>query len=36
MLAIRLHETGGPEKLRAEDVPVPAPGVVPESVGDSN
>lgn len=26
MLAIRIHETGGPEKLRADDVPVPAPG----------
>lgn len=26
MLAIRLHQTGGPEVLRAEDVPVPAPG----------
>src|SRR5258708_25047409 len=25
MLAIRIHETGGPEKLRADDVPVPAP-----------
>jgi NADPH2:quinone reductase len=25
MLAIRIHETGGPEKLRAEDVPLPAP-----------
>src|SRR5436190_20829124 len=25
MLAIRIHETGGPEKLRPEDVPVPAP-----------
>ena len=26
MLAIRIHETGGPEVLRAEDVPVPEPG----------
>ncbi len=26
MLAIRIHETGGPEKLRVDDVPVPAPG----------
>lgn len=26
MRAIRIHETGGPEKLRVEDVPVPAPG----------
>ena len=26
MLAIRIHETGGAEKLRADDVPVPAPG----------
>lgn len=26
MLAIRIHETGGTEKLRADDVPVPAPG----------
>jgi len=25
MLAIRIHETGGPEKLRADDVPVPTP-----------
>lgn len=25
MLAIRIHETGGPEKLRAEDIPVPDP-----------
>jgi NADPH2:quinone reductase len=25
MLAIRIHETGGAEKLRADDVPVPAP-----------
>ncbi|MBL9200234.1 MAG: quinone oxidoreductase, partial [Opitutaceae bacterium] len=25
MLAIRIHETGGPEKLRAEEIPVPAP-----------
>jgi len=25
MLAIRIHETGGPEKLRAEDIPVPTP-----------
>jgi NADPH2:quinone reductase len=26
MLAIRIHETGGVEKLRADEVPVPAPG----------
>ncbi len=26
MIAVRIHETGGPEKLRADDVPVPAPG----------
>lgn len=26
MLAVRIHETGGPEKLRADEVPVPAPG----------
>jgi NADPH:quinone reductase len=26
MQAIRIHETGGPEKMRVEDVPVPAPG----------
>ncbi|HVS50903.1 MAG TPA: quinone oxidoreductase [Opitutaceae bacterium] len=26
MLAIRIHETGGPEKLRADDVVVPEPG----------
>ncbi|MGH9041902.1 MAG: quinone oxidoreductase family protein [Acidimicrobiia bacterium] len=26
MLAIRIHETGGPEVLTAEDVPVPEPG----------
>lgn len=26
MLAIRIHETGGPEKLRVDDVPIPAPG----------
>ncbi len=25
MLAIRIHETGGPEKLRADEIPVPAP-----------
>ena len=25
VLAIRIHETGGPEKLRAEEIPVPAP-----------
>ncbi|MEI7552623.1 MAG: quinone oxidoreductase [Verrucomicrobiota bacterium] len=25
MLAIRLHATGGPEQLRADDVPVPSP-----------
>jgi len=26
MLALRIHETGGPEKLRVDDVPVPTPG----------
>jgi NADPH2:quinone reductase len=26
MIAVRIHETGGPEKLRVDDVPVPAPG----------
>ena len=26
MKAIRVHETGGPDKLSYEDVPVPAPG----------
>ena len=26
MLAIRIHETGGPEKLRVDDVPLPTPG----------
>ena len=26
MLAVRIHETGGPDKLRLDDVPVPAPG----------
>ncbi len=26
MRAIRIHETGGPEKLGLEDIPVPAPG----------
>jgi len=26
MFAMRIHETGGPEKLRADDVPLPAPG----------
>ncbi len=26
MIAVRIHETGGPEKLRLDDVPVPAPG----------
>ncbi len=26
MLAIRIHETGGAEKLRADEVPVPTPG----------
>ena len=26
MKAIRVHETGGPEKLLYEEVPVPAPG----------
>jgi len=25
MLAIRIHETGGPEKLRVDDVPMPVP-----------
>ena len=25
MLAIRIHETGGPEKLRADDIPLPTP-----------
>ncbi len=25
MLAIRIHETGGPDKLRADDIPVPDP-----------
>lgn len=25
MLVIRIHETGGPEKLRADDIPVPVP-----------
>src|SRR4029078_11315415 len=25
MLAIRIHETGGPEKLRIENIPLPAP-----------
>lgn len=25
MIAVRIHETGGPEKLRVEEVPVPAP-----------
>jgi NADPH2:quinone reductase len=25
MLAIRIHETGGPEKLRADDIPAPVP-----------
>ena len=25
MHAIRIHETGGPDKLRFEDVPVPTP-----------
>ena len=25
MHAIRIHETGGPDKLRVEDVPVPSP-----------
>ena len=30
MLALRIHETGGPEKLRADDIPVltPAAGEV--------
>ena len=27
MLAIRIHETGSPEKLRADDIPVPTPAV---------
>lgn len=26
MQAIRIHETGGPEKLRVDEVPLPAPG----------
>ncbi len=26
MLAIRIHETGGPELLRVDDIPVPEPG----------
>jgi NADPH:quinone reductase len=26
MLAIRIYETGGPEKLRVDDVPIPVPG----------
>ncbi len=26
MLAIRIHETGGVDKLRADEIPVPAPG----------
>jgi len=26
MFALRIHETGGPEKIVAEDVPAPAPG----------
>jgi NADPH2:quinone reductase len=26
MIAVRIHETGGAEKLRADDVPVPVPG----------
>ena len=26
MLAIRIHETGGPERLLPEDLPVPQPG----------
>jgi len=26
MQAIRIHETGGPEKLRVDDVPLPSPG----------
>ena len=25
MLAVRIHETGGPDKLRVDEVPVPAP-----------
>jgi NADPH2:quinone reductase len=27
MLALRIHETGGPEKLRADEIPVPTPAV---------
>ena len=27
MLAIRIHETGGPEKIRADELPLPTPGV---------
>jgi NADPH2:quinone reductase len=26
MIAVRIHETGGPEKLCPDDIPVPAPG----------
>jgi len=26
MLAIRIHETGGPEKLKAQELPLPVPG----------
>ena len=26
MIAVRIHETGGPEKLRVDDIPVPTPG----------
>jgi NADPH2:quinone reductase len=26
MIAVRIHETGGPEKLRVDDIPVPSPG----------
>jgi NADPH:quinone reductase len=26
MIAIRIHETGGPEKLRVDNIPVPEPG----------
>src|SRR4051812_43955558 len=26
MFAIRIHETGGVDKLRAEDIPLPSPG----------
>lgn len=26
MISVRIHETGGPEKLRVEEIPVPTPG----------